>query len=134
MADRIFIFHYSVSCWVIRVTCWLISMEMDRLMEKFCIHAGPRLALLSFCLNLFMLAVYMCIHVRVSFPKGERLRIPANKCCPECISASQGSCQYEGVVYGVSHSDRGSVCLLLLIIQTFYKTLLCTHKDTASVD
>lgn len=35
--------------------------------------------------------------------QGERLRIPANKCCPECVASSHGSCQYEGLPYGVSY-------------------------------
>lgn len=83
--------------------------------------------------HFFLLATCVCIDVCVSFPKGERLRIPANKCCPECISSSQGSCQYEGVVYGVSENDKGSVLPLHPIIQPFYRTLTCTHKDAASV-
>ncbi|TKS77877.1 Extracellular matrix protein FRAS1 [Collichthys lucidus] len=45
-----------------------------------------------------------CPNPQCDFQKGERLRIPANKCCPECISSSQGSCQYEGVVYGLKQS------------------------------
>lgn len=49
--------------------------------------------------------VFMCLFNCASFLKGERLRISANKCCPECISSSQGSCQYEGVIYGVSKND-----------------------------
>eukprot|EP00064_Thunnus_orientalis_P018369 superscaffoldBa00004210_g18467 len=41
-----------------------------------------------------------CPNPQCDFQRGERLRIPANKCCPECLSSSQGSCQYEGVIYG----------------------------------
>uniref|UniRef100_A0A3B4AGL3 VWFC domain-containing protein n=1 Tax=Periophthalmus magnuspinnatus TaxID=409849 RepID=A0A3B4AGL3_9GOBI len=35
--------------------------------------------------------------------------IPANKCCPECIS-SQGSCQYEDLTYGAGSMWRPSPC------------------------
>uniref|UniRef100_A0A3Q1EVU2 VWFC domain-containing protein n=1 Tax=Acanthochromis polyacanthus TaxID=80966 RepID=A0A3Q1EVU2_9TELE len=58
------------------------------------------------------------VFIRVPFFsfQGERLRIPANKCCPECVSSSQSSCHYEGVTYGWSPSScslcvcsRGSV-------------------------
>lgn len=41
------------------------------------------------------MAVWMCF-------QGERLRIPANRCCPECFPQSAGSCQHQGAVYGVS--------------------------------
>ncbi|KAM7391087.1 hypothetical protein PAMP_021803 [Pampus punctatissimus] len=41
-----------------------------------------------------------CPNPQCDFQRGERLRIPANKCCPECVSSSQDSCQYEGVIYG----------------------------------
>uniref|UniRef100_A0A8C7MVD0 Fraser extracellular matrix complex subunit 1 n=1 Tax=Oncorhynchus kisutch TaxID=8019 RepID=A0A8C7MVD0_ONCKI len=33
-------------------------------------------------------------------PQGERLRIPPNQCCPECLPSSQGSCQHKEAVYG----------------------------------
>ena len=85
-------------------------------------------SLFILCVYLVVFCVHMCIHVRLSFPKGERLRIPANKCCPECISSSQGSCQYEGVIYGVSEKDSGSFFPHHLILQPFYQTLICTHK------
>ncbi|KAM8885583.1 extracellular matrix organizing protein FRAS1 isoform 1-T2 [Spinachia spinachia] len=42
--------------------------------------------------------------------RGERLRIPANRCCPECVSSSEGSCQYEGVVYGHDSQWSPSPC------------------------
>ncbi|KAM7415601.1 hypothetical protein PAMA_017903 [Pampus argenteus] len=41
-----------------------------------------------------------CPNPQCDFQRGERLRIPANACCPECVSSSQDSCQYEGVIYG----------------------------------
>ncbi|XP_030272850.1 extracellular matrix organizing protein FRAS1 isoform X1 [Sparus aurata] len=51
-----------------------------------------------------------CPNPQCDFQKGERLRIPANKCCPECISSSQGSCQYEGVIYGHDSQWSPSPC------------------------
>ncbi|XP_056136283.1 extracellular matrix protein FRAS1 [Lampris incognitus] len=41
-----------------------------------------------------------CTNPQCDFHRGERLRIPAGRCCPECVSPSQGSCQYQGIVYG----------------------------------
>ncbi|KAK7933749.1 hypothetical protein WMY93_004645 [Mugilogobius chulae] len=51
----------------------------------------------------------VCPNPQCDFQRGERLRIPANKCCPECIS-SQGSCQYEGLTYGTGSVWRPSPC------------------------
>ncbi|XP_051278840.1 extracellular matrix protein FRAS1 isoform X2 [Dicentrarchus labrax] len=51
-----------------------------------------------------------CPNPQCDFQKGERLRIPANKCCPECISSSQGSCQYQGVIYGHDSQWSPSSC------------------------
>ncbi|KAM6930976.1 extracellular matrix organizing protein FRAS1 [Xenentodon cancila] len=41
---------------------------------------------------------------------GENLRIPTNKCCPECVSLTRGSCQYEGVTYGHDSQWSPSPC------------------------
>ncbi|KAM7019160.1 LOW QUALITY PROTEIN: extracellular matrix organizing protein FRAS1 [Tautogolabrus adspersus] len=41
----------------------------------------------------------LCSNPRCDRYRGERLRIPANSCCPECVSSPQNSCQYEGVTY-----------------------------------
>ncbi|XP_028314463.1 extracellular matrix protein FRAS1-like [Gouania willdenowi] len=43
----------------------------------------------------------VCSNPQCDFSRGERLQIPSNQCCPQCISSS-GSCDYEGVTYGVS--------------------------------
>ncbi|KAG7467854.1 extracellular matrix FRAS1, partial [Solea senegalensis] len=43
---------------------------------------------------------------------GEHLRIPANKCCPECVSSSQDSCQYEGLIYAHDSQWSPSPCSL----------------------
>ncbi|KAM3867993.1 extracellular matrix organizing protein FRAS1 [Diretmus argenteus] len=51
-----------------------------------------------------------CPNPRCDVQRGEHLRIPANKCCPECVSPSQGSCQYEGVVYGHDSQWSPSQC------------------------
>ncbi|KAM9742832.1 extracellular matrix organizing protein FRAS1 isoform 2-T2 [Menidia menidia] len=51
-----------------------------------------------------------CPNPQCDFQRGERLRIPANKCCPECISLSHDSCQYEGVTYGHDSQWSPSPC------------------------
>ncbi|CAK6978406.1 hypothetical protein NQZ68_028223 [Scomber scombrus] len=51
-----------------------------------------------------------CPNPQCDFQRGERLRIPANKCCPECLSSSHGSCQYEGVIYGHDSQWSPSPC------------------------
>uniref|UniRef100_A0A4W6CQ63 Fraser extracellular matrix complex subunit 1 n=1 Tax=Lates calcarifer TaxID=8187 RepID=A0A4W6CQ63_LATCA len=53
-----------------------------------------------------------CPNPQCDIQRGERLRIPANKCCPECVSSSQGSCQFEGVVYGHDSQWTPSPCSL----------------------
>ncbi|CAB1414147.1 unnamed protein product [Pleuronectes platessa] len=55
-----------------------------------------------------------CPNPRCDFQKGELLRFPANKCCPECIPSSQGSCQHEGIVYQHDSQWSPSPCLLCL--------------------
>uniref|UniRef100_A0A8C1C586 Fraser extracellular matrix complex subunit 1 n=1 Tax=Cyprinus carpio carpio TaxID=630221 RepID=A0A8C1C586_CYPCA len=41
-----------------------------------------------------------------------RMKIPPNKCCPECFAQLPGICQHEGMVYGVSNTanSKCSVC------------------------
>uniref|UniRef100_A0A3B3VXF3 Fraser extracellular matrix complex subunit 1 n=1 Tax=Poecilia latipinna TaxID=48699 RepID=A0A3B3VXF3_9TELE len=51
-----------------------------------------------------------CPNPQCDFQRGEFLRIPANKCCPECVSSSQDSCQYEGVTYGHDSQWSPSPC------------------------
>ncbi|XP_067377534.1 extracellular matrix protein FRAS1 isoform X3 [Channa argus] len=51
-----------------------------------------------------------CPNPQCDFQRGERLRIPANKCCPECVSSSHGSCHYEGDVYGHDSQWSPSPC------------------------
>ncbi|XP_042177181.1 extracellular matrix organizing protein FRAS1-like [Oncorhynchus tshawytscha] len=41
-----------------------------------------------------------CLNPHCDYQKGERLRIPPNQCCPECLPSSQGSCQHDEAVYG----------------------------------
>ncbi|XP_056274598.1 extracellular matrix protein FRAS1 [Pseudoliparis swirei] len=53
-----------------------------------------------------------CHNPQCDFQRGQHLRIPANKCCPECVSSSQGSCQYEGFVYGHDSQWSPSPCSL----------------------
>ncbi|MEQ2283330.1 hypothetical protein AMECASPLE_010161 [Ameca splendens] len=48
-----------------------------------------------------------CPNPQCDFQRGEFLRISANKCCPECVSSPQDSCQYEGVTYG--HDSQWSL-------------------------
>lgn len=51
-----------------------------------------------------------CPNPKCDFQKGERLRIPANQCCPQCVSSSQSSCQHEGVVHGHDSQWSPSPC------------------------
>ncbi|KAK1892588.1 Extracellular matrix protein FRAS1, partial [Dissostichus eleginoides] len=51
-----------------------------------------------------------CPNPECDIQRVERLRIPANQCCPECISSSQGSCQYEGVIYAHDSQWSPSPC------------------------
>ncbi|KAK2838085.1 hypothetical protein Q5P01_015297 [Channa striata] len=51
-----------------------------------------------------------CPSPRCDSQRGERLTIPANECCPECVSSSQGSCRYEGAVYGHDSQWSPSAC------------------------
>lgn len=61
--------------------------------------------------------MHACVRVltRVFCLKGERLRIPPNECCPECISVSQDSCRYDGAIFGVSGNIRAAFCSLTKI-------------------
>lgn len=58
------------------------------------------------------------------FSKGERLRIPPNKCCPECFAQLPGICHHEGMVYGVSDTSydttpvKDAVSLILSLSQS----------------
>uniref|UniRef100_A0AAY4BT87 VWFC domain-containing protein n=1 Tax=Denticeps clupeoides TaxID=299321 RepID=A0AAY4BT87_9TELE len=54
----------------------------------------------------------VCSNPQCDFKRGERLRIPANQCCPQCLPPSSGSCQHEGVVYGHNSQWEGSKCLV----------------------
>ncbi|XP_013870055.1 extracellular matrix organizing protein FRAS1 [Austrofundulus limnaeus] len=51
-----------------------------------------------------------CPNPRCDFQRGEYLRIPSNKCCPECVSPSHGSCRHEGVTYGHDSQWSPSPC------------------------
>ncbi|XP_035766601.1 extracellular matrix protein FRAS1 [Neolamprologus brichardi] len=51
-----------------------------------------------------------CPNPHCDLQRGEHLRIPTNKCCPECASSSQGSCQYEGVTYAHDSQWSPSPC------------------------
>ncbi|XP_068615370.1 extracellular matrix organizing protein FRAS1-like, partial [Brachionichthys hirsutus] len=50
-----------------------------------------------------------CPNPQCDFQKGDRLRIPANKCCPECVS-SQGACKHEGSIHGHGSQWSPSPC------------------------
>ncbi|RXN23492.1 extracellular matrix FRAS1-like protein [Labeo rohita] len=41
-----------------------------------------------------------CRNPQCDFQRGERLRIPPKKCCPECFAQLPGICHHEGMVYG----------------------------------
>uniref|UniRef100_A0A3Q2YTJ4 VWFC domain-containing protein n=1 Tax=Hippocampus comes TaxID=109280 RepID=A0A3Q2YTJ4_HIPCM len=44
-------------------------------------------------------APVQCVNPKCDFQRGERLRIPADQCCPECVSSIEGSCNYQGITY-----------------------------------
>uniref|UniRef100_A0A3B3I1Q4 VWFC domain-containing protein n=1 Tax=Oryzias latipes TaxID=8090 RepID=A0A3B3I1Q4_ORYLA len=51
-----------------------------------------------------------CSNPHCDFQKGQQLRILPNQCCPECVSLSQDSCQYEGKTYGHDSQWSPSPC------------------------
>ncbi|XP_035385518.1 extracellular matrix protein FRAS1 isoform X2 [Electrophorus electricus] len=51
-----------------------------------------------------------CQNPQCDFQRGERLRIPPKKCCPECFPQSAGSCQRHGAVYGHDSQWSESEC------------------------
>ncbi|XP_066568203.1 extracellular matrix organizing protein FRAS1 isoform X2 [Amia ocellicauda] len=51
-----------------------------------------------------------CQNPQCDFQKGERLRVPPNKCCPECVPQSRGFCQHEGQIYGHDSQWSSSKC------------------------
>ncbi|XP_073717143.1 extracellular matrix organizing protein FRAS1 [Misgurnus anguillicaudatus] len=54
-----------------------------------------------------------CRNPQCDFQRGERLRIPPNKCCPECFAQLSGICHHEGVAYGHDSqwsASKWSVC------------------------
>ncbi|XP_072289092.1 extracellular matrix organizing protein FRAS1, partial [Eucyclogobius newberryi] len=54
-----------------------------------------------------------CPNPQCDFQRGERLRIPALGCCPECVS-SQGLCQSDGATYSAGSVWRPSLCSMCL--------------------
>lgn len=89
--------RFLVSCsWIIDTLCFLclfVSCEMI-LMDTF--DSPPPCPA---CVRALTLVFSL---------KGERLRIPPNECCPECISMSPDSCRYDGAVYGVSEHIKAA--------------------------
>ncbi|XP_015220286.2 extracellular matrix organizing protein FRAS1 [Lepisosteus oculatus] len=60
------------------------------------------------CLNdIVICKMTRCQNPECDFLKGEQLRVPPNKCCPECDLQTQGFCQYEGQIYG--HDSQWSI-------------------------
>uniref|UniRef100_A0A8C1KIC1 Fraser extracellular matrix complex subunit 1 n=1 Tax=Cyprinus carpio TaxID=7962 RepID=A0A8C1KIC1_CYPCA len=51
-----------------------------------------------------------CRNPQCDFQRGQRLRIPPNKCCPECFAQLPGICQHEGMVYGHDSQWSNSKC------------------------
>ncbi|CAM4540352.1 unnamed protein product [Leuciscus chuanchicus] len=51
-----------------------------------------------------------CRNPQCDFQRGERLRIPPNKCCPECFAQLPGICHHEGMVYGHDSQWSNSKC------------------------
>ncbi|XP_067084625.1 extracellular matrix protein FRAS1 [Osmerus mordax] len=51
-----------------------------------------------------------CPNPQCDFKRGEKLRIPPSRCCPECLAPSPGACQHEGDVYGDGSQWSVSLC------------------------
>ncbi|KAM9823010.1 extracellular matrix organizing protein FRAS1 [Syngnathus typhle] len=53
-----------------------------------------------------------CANPQCDFQNGERLRIAAEGCCPECVSAVEGGCSYQGLTYAHDTEWSPSPCTL----------------------
>ncbi|XP_064918597.1 extracellular matrix organizing protein FRAS1 isoform X3 [Columba livia] len=53
-----------------------------------------------------------CTAPRCDFQQGEVLRIAPNKCCPECASRAEGSCQHDGQTHSHGSQWSGAGCVL----------------------
>ncbi|XP_061672611.1 extracellular matrix protein FRAS1 isoform X3 [Syngnathoides biaculeatus] len=62
--------------------------------------------------NVVICAPIRCANPQCDFQRGERLRIPANQCCPECISSVNDSCNYQSVTYAHDSQWSPSPCKL----------------------
>nr|XP_033819322.1 extracellular matrix protein FRAS1 isoform X2 [Geotrypetes seraphini] len=51
-----------------------------------------------------------CKDPHCDFQKGEALQVPPNKCCPECVSRTEGFCQHEGQIHGHDTEWTNSGC------------------------
>ncbi|XP_054995058.1 extracellular matrix organizing protein FRAS1 [Sorex araneus] len=52
----------------------------------------------------------VCRNPQCAFEKGEVLQIPANQCCPECVSRTSGSCRHEEKVHAHGAQWASSPC------------------------
>nr|XP_057925745.1 extracellular matrix protein FRAS1 isoform X1 [Doryrhamphus excisus] len=51
-----------------------------------------------------------CPNPECDYQRGQRLRIPAGQCCPECVPSSKGSCDYEGITHAHDTQWSPSPC------------------------
>ncbi|XP_046872768.1 extracellular matrix protein FRAS1 isoform X2 [Hypomesus transpacificus] len=51
-----------------------------------------------------------CPNPQCDFKRGEKLRIPPSRCCPECLAPSSEACQHEGALYGDGSQWSVSPC------------------------
>ncbi|KAK0152758.1 Extracellular matrix protein FRAS1 [Merluccius polli] len=74
-----------------------------------------------------------CPNPRCDYQKGERLRIPGEGCCPECVSTSHGSCQHQGLTYGDNSQWSPSPCEEYQTLRTLtgHCCPLCVHTGAS---
>ncbi|KAM9446229.1 extracellular matrix organizing protein FRAS1 [Clarias gariepinus] len=106
--------------WILLALCTTIS-AFTRGTQGACVHQGVLVAnntswkpdACQDCTchsEVVMCKAIPCQNPQCDFQRGERLRIPANRCCPECFPQSTGSCQHQGAVYGHDSQWSESKC------------------------
>ncbi|XP_046698206.1 extracellular matrix protein FRAS1 [Silurus meridionalis] len=103
--------------WIVLIACTTFSAGT----EGACVHQGvlvgnntswkPDACQDCTChSDVVMCKATKCQNPQCDFQRGERLRIPANRCCPECFPQSLPSCQHQGAVYGHDSQWNESKC------------------------
>ncbi|XP_044921660.1 extracellular matrix organizing protein FRAS1 isoform X1 [Mustela putorius furo] len=60
--------------------------------------------------NIVICKPAVCRNPRCAFEKGEVLQIAANRCCPECVLRTPGSCRHEEKIYAHGTEWTSSPC------------------------